>query len=470
MKNKNLLADIKSLPLKFWLLNIMQMIEKSAYVIVLLQMPIYLAQKDIVGGLYLDQTMKGYIFFAWAMVQRITPFFTGAFTDKIGYKKTLLISFVVIIASYIVMGLSSEFWVFIAGIMLLGFGSGIFLPALQASLTTTINRKNESTAWGIYFMLINLGVFFSPFLSIYFKEFSWQFVFFGSAVLFTINFLILFFIKFEKTEIIESEQTVLGEIFTNFFKKEVLVFVLIMSGFIMIYMQFYETFPNFFVDWINTSTIVNSLNLPESFVMKTAGGVILSYEIIRVINSGLIIITIVPISWFMSKFLRMNALMIGIILATFGIILCGFSTIGWISIFGILIYTFGEMIVNPKFVEQMNSLAKEGKKALYMSYLNISFAIGLGGGALLGGYIYNYYGEKAYLASNYLKEHFNIQNADLTQSMNLLVEKTGLTYQQASDLLWNTYNPWMIWLPFAGFGVLAIIGLLYYKKKLNVGS
>jgi MFS family permease len=413
--------------------------------------------------------MKGYIFFAWALVQRITPFFTGGFTDKIGYKKTLLISFFVIVLSYIIMGTQTEFWIFIFGIMLLGFGSGIFLPALQASLTTTLNKENESTAWGIYFMLINLGVFFSPFFSIYFKGISWQFVFFGSAILFAINFLILFFVKFEKVEIEDSEHSVLSEIFSNFFKKEVLVFVLIMSGFIMIYMQFYETFPNFFIDWIDTTALVSVLHLPESFVMTTARGNILSYEIIRLINSGLIILAIVPLSWFMSKFMRINGLLIGIVLATFGLVLCGFSMTGSISIFGILIYTFGEMIVNPKFVEQMNSLAKKGKKALYMSYLNISFAIGLGGGALLGGYIYNYYGEKAYLASNYLKEHFNIQSNDLTQSMNLLVEKTGLTHQQATDLLWNVYNPWMIWLPFAGFGVLAIVGLYFYKKMLKVG-
>lgn len=445
----------------------MQMLEKSAYVIVLMQMPIYLAQKDIVGGLYLDQTMKGYIFFAWAMVQRITPFFTGGFTDKIGYRKTLMISFVFIVMSYLVMGMTNNFTIFIAGIMLLGFGSGIFLPALQASLTTTINKENESTAWGIYFMLINLGVFFSPFMSIYFKGISWQFVFLGSAILFTINFIILFFVKFDRTEIIESEKNVISEIFTNFFKSEVILFVLLMSGFIMIYMQFYETFPNFFIDWIDTTAVVSTFNLPESFIMSTARGNILSYEILRVINSGLIILAIVPLSWLMNKFLRLNGLMTGIALATLGIIFCGFSMNGSISIFGILIYTFGEMIVNPKFVEQMNSMANKGKKALYMSYLNISFALGLGGGALLGGYIYNYYGEKAFLASNYLKEHFNIQNVDLTQSMNRLVEKTGLTHQQATDLLWNTYNPWWIWLLFAGFGVLALVGLVYYKRRIN---
>ena len=69
------------------------MFEKMAYVVVLLQLPIYLAQKDVAGGMYLDQSAKGFIFFGWAIVQRLTPFFTGGFTDRIGYKKTLKITY-----------------------------------------------------------------------------------------------------------------------------------------------------------------------------------------------------------------------------------------------------------------------------------------------------------------------------------------------------------------------------------------
>lgn len=459
--------QIKSFPKTFWLLNFLQMFEKMAYVVVLIQMPIYIAQKDVVAGMYLSQSLKGMIFFVWAVVQRLTPIFVGGYIDKVGYKKSLYASFIVVTTSYLILGLQHNFYIFLFGILLLGFGSGIFLPALQAALSFTMNKKNESTGWGIYFMLLNLGVFVASPVSKLLKNISWNTVFFGSAVIFLLNFIILFFIKDVKLQVVRkmfSSQVIKTSI-KNFFKKEILYFILIMSGFVIIYMQFYETFPNFFVDWINTASIVSKLHLPDILISHTARGNMLSYEWIRTINSGLIILAIVPISWLTSKLFRLNALMIGFILASIGLMLCGISMFGTISILGIIIYTFGEIITNPKFVEQLNSISPRNEKASYLSYLNISFAIGLGGGALLGGFIYQHFGEKAGLALKYLSTHYKINNIDLTQTFAKLQEITGMNASQTTELLWNTYHPYMIWLPFVSIGLLSVFCLFLYSKK-----
>jgi len=464
------LLQIKSFPAKFWLINLLQMFEKMAYVVVLLQIPIYLAQKDIAGGMYLDQSAKGFIFFGWAIVQRITPFFTGAFTDRIGYKKTLSISFSIIFFAYLILGTATDFWLFLFGILILGFGSGIFLPAIQALIAKTINKKNESTAWGIYFMLLNLGVFLAPPISKTLKEINWHAVFYGSAFIFLINSIILYFIKLPETEKSDIEQKqskiVLKEIFTDFFQPKVYIFVLLMSCFVIIYMQFYETFPNFFVDWIDTSGFVEYFQLPQFMTTNNSFGVMYSYEWIRIIDSGLIILAVVPVSWLMSKLFRINALMIGCSFAAVGLLLCGASMSGWLSMGGIIIYTFGELITNPKFTEQMNSLASENKKAQYMSYLNISFALGLGGGAILGGYIYQYFGEKASLALKYLQTHYQLtEGLTLQNAMLRLQEVSGMDAKQATELLWNTYHPYTIWYPFLLFGAVAIVGLWWYGKS-----
>ncbi|MFH1050565.1 MAG: MFS transporter [bacterium] len=466
---EGLIGQIKSLPAKFWLINFLQMFEKMAYVVVLLQLPIYLAQKDVAGGMYLDQSAKGFIFFGWAIVQRLTPFFTGGFTDRIGYKKTLFISFIIIILSYLILGTVSEFWLFLFGIMLLGFGSGIFLPAVQALVTGTVDKQNESTGWGIYFMLLNLGVFIAPPISKTLKEISWHAVFYGSAVIFLLNFIFLSFIKIPEAKpeaYKKSSSIVLKEIFSDFFKPKVYVFILLMSCFVIIYMQFYETFPNFFIDWIDTSGFVAFFNLPTFMTTTNAFGVMYSYEWIRIIDSGLIIIAVVPVSWLMSKLFRINALMLGCFLATCGLLLCGASMSGWISIAGVLVYTLGELITNPKFTEQMNSLAPKNKKAQFMSYLNISFALGLGGGAILGGYIYQYFGEKANLALKYLQTHYHLTDGiTLQNAMLKLQEVSGMNAKQATELLWNTYHPYQIWYPFLFFGVVAIVGLWWYGRK-----
>ena len=73
MQKDTFFNTIKSFSGQFWVLNILQMIEKLAYWIVLLQMPVYIAQKNAEGGLLWGQETKGIIFFWWAAVQNLSP-------------------------------------------------------------------------------------------------------------------------------------------------------------------------------------------------------------------------------------------------------------------------------------------------------------------------------------------------------------------------------------------------------------
>nr|HPI21255.1 MFS transporter [Candidatus Kapabacteria bacterium] len=65
-----------------------------AYWALLIQLPIYIAQKDMAGGLQWEQTTKGIIFFWWAIVQNLVPIFAGGFADRYGRKNFLLVSIV----------------------------------------------------------------------------------------------------------------------------------------------------------------------------------------------------------------------------------------------------------------------------------------------------------------------------------------------------------------------------------------
>lgn len=59
----NLLSQLKSFDRQFWLLNLIQMLERLAYSALVLQMAVYISQKDIPGGLHWEHTQKGLIFF-----------------------------------------------------------------------------------------------------------------------------------------------------------------------------------------------------------------------------------------------------------------------------------------------------------------------------------------------------------------------------------------------------------------------
>ncbi len=76
------LQQTRGLTWPFWVVNIMEMIERLAYYGVRVVIPIYIAQADEIGGLHFSQADKGFIFMWWALVQSALPVFTGGFADR----------------------------------------------------------------------------------------------------------------------------------------------------------------------------------------------------------------------------------------------------------------------------------------------------------------------------------------------------------------------------------------------------
>lgn len=441
----------------------MQMLERLAYWSVVLQMPIYIAQKDIAGTLGWSHTEKGIIYFWWALVQNLTPLFSGYLADKYGRRKIFISSFIITILGFISLSQTREFTPFLFATLLLGLGLGSFKPVLQGSIAGELNESNSSAGWGIYVLLVNLSVFLAPPLSIYLKGISWSWLFWGSAVIFSVNFLILPFLKESKA--VSSASINIKLFFKTLFKREILLFIALMSGFTIIYMQFYETLPNFIFDWVDTSSIARNLHLPDFMLMSTPNGKMIAFEWLYNLNTGLIILFVAPMAFLTRKFNILKVISVGILIASIGLGFCGIFYFGSLVLLGFVIYTFGEMITNPKFTEYLGNLAPEGNKSMYLSFLNISWAIGLSTGGLIGGWLYNHSGEKAMLAKRYLSEHFQISNISLENSFSKLSEMMQMKGMEVTNILRSTYFPEQIWIPFIALGIICSVGIYFMGKR-----
>lgn len=459
------IKSLKGLGLKFWHLNLVQMLERLAYWVTVLQIPIYIAQKDIEGGLAFEQTLKGVIFFWWAIVQNLSPVFWGAVSDRIGRKKSMLFSSLVIIAGFILLGNVRDFLPFLLSTLLLGFGLGTFKPALLGWLSVVIPNEKSSIGWGIFVFLVNFAVFFGPPIAIFLKSISWTWVFYGSASIFILNFILILTLREEPNEI-NSERinlkNYLRTLGSAFKRIDLVLFVFIMSGFTMTYMQFYETLPNFIYDWADTSAIASVL--PKFMTSETPRGLMVSYEWLYNINAGLIILFVIPVA-FLSKRIKISqSLALGIFLAGFGLMISGFTNSGILLIIGITVYTFGEIVINPKFNEFISKIAPNEDKSLYMGIMNISWAIGLSGGGLIGGWIYHNFGEKSGFALRLL-ETKGINGVASTDAVARAMEVTGMNANQITNYLWNTYNPHVIWIPFGVVSMISFLAMLAYSKN-----
>lgn len=466
-KPESLATQIKSLSRPFWMVNIMEMFERLAYYGVRVVIPIYIAQADEINGLHFSQTDKGIIFFWWAILQSITPMVSGGFADRYGFKKTIAVSVVIKMLGYILMATQTEFWPFLIGCCTLALGTAIFKPGVQGTMVQTITKKNSSVGWGTFYMLVNIGGFLGPPLAHFLYGISWPAVFYGCAGIVSLNFLMLFTYKEVDPG---GEQRggplhVLAITARNLLNPRLGIFILIMSGFWLMFMQLFDMLPNFIVDWVNSRLLVDAFGLGETFQqINSTRAPQLSQEWMININPGLIILAVVPLSWLVARMRRVHSIVLGITIASVGLVLAGFTTSGYLCLMGILVFSVGEMLSSPKMNDYLGVIAPEGQKGLYMGYANIPQGIGWAVGSLFAGHVYDNLGDKGNLAAQYLADNFSLPGIDRTEAMNKLVGVTGKTHQQVTDLLWSAYDPYKLWYQFAAIGIVAAIGMMFYSR------
>lgn len=449
----------------YWWLNVTQMIERLAYWSVVLQMPIYIAQKDINGGLGWSHIEKGIIYFWWAIFQNLTPLFSGYLADQYGRKRIINLGVFISILGFMGMSFSSTFYPFLFSAILLGIGLGSIKPALQGSIAVELDKSNATKGWAIYVLLVNLSVFLAPPISIYFKNIGWHYLFWGSAGIMLFVWLLMFLIKSNNNSNNNSNYNIKQNI-RQFLEPKVIYFILCMTGFTTIYMQFYETLPNFMYDWVDTSTVATFLGLPSFMLMDTPlNKGLISYEWLYNINTGLIIVFVLPLSALLRKLATIQTIAIGIFITSIGLGLSGLAFEGVLVLLGFIIYTFGEMIVNPKFTQYLGDIADQNTASTYLSYMNISWAIGLAGSGYLGGWLYHNFSEKAMLAKRYLTEELNIAGQiELKDAFAILLEVMNIDAATATRMLSEKYNPEFIWYLFLLIGLISIVGLLFLSK------
>lgn len=445
------------------------MLERTAWFILIIQIPIFIAQKDA-GGLGFSQADKGIIYLYWVLLQNSLPLITGSIIDNSNKKKSLLLlACTTLFVAFLSIGLYHNLIGLLVGITLVSIGVSIFNPLMKGQISNLIDRQNGSFGWGLHFWLYNLAIFVVgvPY-SRYLREQGWDYVFVGAGLLYVVALLLSLLFK---PEVIEEKPKTsikinLQETITVFKRNFNFVLLISMSGFAVLFMQFYETLPNFIYDWSDTSGIVNSLNLNSAFLMDTWAGKGISFEWLYNINTGLTLLLLLPFSIYLKRYSIVNTLFVGVALAVIGFGLSIIYQNGAFLILGFVVYTIGELITNPKFTEYFDSISLKNEQSTHMGLLFLSNLIGYPIGALLGGYMYGGFGEKAALAQQYLATNFG-QKVEINFALSVLKENLGYNDIQVTNMLWSHYNPMIAFLPFLLIGVLSLVGLLIYKKLIT---
>ncbi len=476
-KNLGFIGLLKSFTRSFWIASAMELFERWAWYGLFAVLALYLTGSTDEGGLGFSHIERGEIMSYVTFILYLLPLLTGAISDKIGYKSSLVIAYLLLGIGYYFMGEVTSYGDVFFMFLIVAVGAAIFKPVASAIVTKSTNKENSSFGFGVFYMMVNVGGFFGPLLSGKLRDlYGWKIVFIMATSAIVINLiLVLFFFKEPNRE--KSNES-FGQAIIRTLKNiieaisdiKLSLLLLIMVGFWLMFNQLFYTLPVFIEEWVDTKTLYQSLSniVPAvaDFYKNKEGGI--NPEQIVNMDAFFIVVFQMIISTIILKWKPINAMMSGILIAIVGIGLSFFTNNIFYTLIGILIFAIGEMTANPKFSDYIAKISPKGKEALYMGTYFLPIAVANLLTKWITGDLYAKMSDKVvFIREELSKRDIQLPEINTNYTKNKFYEeaasKLQMSESEVTQLIWDTYHPSNIWLVIAGIGLLTIVGLVIYN-------
>lgn len=530
--NKSFWQTLTSFNKNFWIASFMELMERWAWYGIYTLLGLYLVGSTDTGGLGFDHVQKGSIMGGVVGILYFLPLFFGVIADRIGYKLSLIISFVIMIAGYYLLGEVTAFSNVYAAFLLVAVGAAFFKPVASAIIASNTDESTGTLGFGIFYMMVNIGGFIGPAMSSGLRTtYGWNIIFIQAAVVIAINLVVvLFFYKESKVEkpkdsILKAIKDSIVGIFEALKDVRLGILLLLMIGFWTMFNQLFNTLPNFIDDWVNSAVLSEWINenVPFLGTLLTQDGQV-KPEWFTNIDSFMIIICQVTISYFVTKMRHINAVIRGAIIASIGVGLTFYTNNPLFTILGTMIFSIGEMMSSPTVSSFISLITPKGKDGLYQGTYFLPVAASYFVTDYISGNLYQSWSDKLSLLKTEMAtrnvpmpevvshEQFieagakalNMSISSFEQQFNLKAEsvdwqvvaqsfkdfaaskaidisqvhfpfskneyftlaeqKLGMSHWDMVDMLWNTYNPNKIWYVIVGIGLFSVITLVIYDR------
>jgi MFS family permease len=479
-----LIAALASLSYVFWVVGGMEMIERLAYYGVKAVATLYAKQPASTGGLGVSLDSFGNILATWALVQCVVPVFTGGLSDRYGYKQTIAASTVIKIAGYLTMAAFPTYWGFFAGAIVLATGTAVFKPGIQGTLVKATRRDNSSMAWGVFYQTVNIGGFLGPLVAGYMRKMEWRYVFLACAAIISVNFLLLLAYRepgiedrlARARESTGPKESLWRQSVAELVKPHVWPYLLVFSGFWFMFNSLFDVLPAHIEDWVDTRDVVTTLFGADAhpgavvsfFVVMNQDRTEILPEGMLNVNSMLIVFTCFLFAALSGRMKAITSMVIGTLLASVALFLSGLSSLGWISLLAISVFSVGEMLSSPKFSEYIGNFAPTDKKAMYLGFSQIPLAIGWTLEGKIGPRLYDALASKDTFSRQMLVERGMAPDAAAAipqgEAFQRLVDLLKMPPHDVTALLLQQHHPGVVWLLMGSIGVLSAAGIWAYGR------
>lgn len=430
-------------PRAYWVANFTELFERAAFYGMFISITLYMKH---VGFTDIEAATIGGIFYSGIY---FFPTFTGAWADKIGYRKALLIAFSMLTIGYFILAAMPEkLPVIIAYLFFLMLGGSFIKSVVTGTVAQSSTKENRAKAFSIFYGMVNVGAFFGKTIAFPIRDgidfwglklaLGVQYIGYYSAIM-SFFALILVFFLYKNVEISAKARSV-REIWSSFVKVisnlRLVTLLFIVSGFWIIQAQMYSSMPLYItrtvgehaaVEWyanVNPLVVILFVTLVTGLMRKR-----------RDVTSMTLGMFIMPISVFL-----MSA---GPILQSFtgSSIDFGITTMHPLSvmmILGIAVQGLAECFISPRYLEYFSKQAPKGEEGMYMGFSHLDSTIA------------NLFG---FIGSGFLLEWF-CPDPNKAEYANYTPEQMAGVYENAHYL----------WYVFLAIGLLAALSLFAYRK------
>jgi POT family proton-dependent oligopeptide transporter len=444
---KNLRQTIGSLNKNFWIASTMELFERWAWYGIYTLFGLYLVGSTDAGGLGFDHIQKGSIMGNVVAILYLLPLFFGVIADRIGYKISLAISYILLIAGYYLLGEVSTYTSVYIVFLLVAVGAAFFKPVASAIVARNTDETTGTLGFGIFYMMVNIGGFIGPATSSYLRtEYGWKLMFIQAAVVITINMVIL--LLFYKEPKVEKPKDSIGKAIKDSLLgivealKDVRlgILLLLMVGFWTMFNQLFNTLPNFIEDWVNSAVISDWINQNMSAGVATTltDGAQVKAEWFTNIDALMIIICQVMVSFFVTKMRHISAVIRGAVIATIGIAMSFYFGSVWFVVVGTMIFSIGEMMSSPTVSSFIALITPKGKEGLYQGTYFLPVAASYFVTSFISGGLYQSWSDKLSLLQTEMKSR-SIEMPEIV-SKEQFVEAGAKTFDMKLAQFENQFN------------------------------
>lgn len=464
----------------FWVANSVELLERLAYYAVFIVLTLYLS--NIWG---FSDAEAGVISGVFSAMLYFLPTFTGAYADKIGFRKAIILAFSLLSIGYLGLGIMptmlenaglvsygtgegngsfSEFfnnlglvefgryteytglrqsihqWAIVPVLAFLVVGGAFIKSVISGTVAKETTADTRARGFAIFYMMVNIGAFtgktvVDP-LRRSLGDLGLVYLNYFSATM-TILALIAVFLFYQSTKT-EGEGKSLKEIWTALLKVcsngRLVALILITSGFWTVQQQMYASMPKYVIrmvgegaspGWIanvNPFVVFLFVNIVTSFMKKRSA--------LASITVGMFIIPISALVMASGNLMGSEEIL-------------GFHPITLMMMVGIAFQALAECFISPRFLEYFSLQSPKGEEGLYLGFSHLhSFVSSL----------------IAFGISGFLLEAFcpDPNSERFANSTNF-----------AADYAAATANAHYLWLVFFFVGLISAIALIIYGRYVN---